>query len=71
MLLGHGIVIGLIVGIIVGWKIHAWWSRSAVKKAANAAKNVTQGPWEGAKSLLKKAKDKLDGKKPPEGKGPK
>lgn len=71
MLLGHGIVIGLIVGIIVGWKLCRWWTHSTIKKATDTAKNVTRGPLEGAKSLLRKAKEKLDGKKPPEGKGPK
>ncbi len=59
MFLIHGIMIGIIIGLWLGWKIHAWWSKSALKKTANAVGSATKGPTQAAKGVWNKLKNLL------------
>ncbi len=57
----NGIIIGIVIGLIFGWRLHAWWAKSSIKKAAGVVGSATQGPSKVAKGLIDKLKGLFSG----------
>ena len=52
----NGIIIGIVLGLVIGWRLRGWWIRSPIKKATDVVGSAAQGPAKAAKGLVDKLK---------------
>ncbi len=48
----NGILIGIIIGLYLGWRLRGWWVRSSIKKATDVVGSATKKPTQVAKGLF-------------------
>ena len=56
----NGIIIGIVIGLLLGWRLHGWWTRSSIKKATDAFGSVTEKSSRLTKEIPKRAKSIYD-----------
>lgn len=47
----NGIFIGIVIGLVVAWRLHVWWAKSSIKKATDAVGAAAKKPAQLAKGL--------------------